>query len=134
MVGMRTTMAAVVLAATLAGVIVAAPAQARGCGGRAYAPPTGHWGETASGGSSLWGHPGLNETYRWEVEGDVGRAGVAVRGFDPETGDETWTQQLMVSSGELGRATVPWGNNAATPAIRAFAPVGSPGVFVSFTC
>lgn len=67
-----------------------------------------------------------------EARGCGGRAYAPPTGAD--TNAETWYQQLMVSSGELGRATVPWGNNAATPQIRAFAPMGSPGVFVSFVC
>jgi hypothetical protein len=134
-----TTLATTVLVAAV-GFPVAGPAAAadarvtKGCGGRVYAGPSGGEGE-GSGGSSVWGSPGYQKRYTWDVEGDFGKVNVSVRGFDPETNAETWYYAGLWDAGSRGHTTVPWGNNAATPKIRVKTPPGPfPGLFVSFDC
>ena len=75
----------------------------------------------------------MKERYDWDVQGDVGKANVAVRGFDQDTQQEFWQYAGLWDSGSHGFTYVDWGNVAATPAIKVMAPRGFPGVFVDFS-
>lgn len=106
---------------------------AAGCSGTAYAPPsTGKFGKPGYANTTVFGHPGYKQTYTVIAGGDVGAAGVQVKAINSK--GAYWRGIGGLASGDIVRVSVPWGNSAAVPAIRAASPVGFPGLAVSFDC
>jgi hypothetical protein len=126
---------ATLVAGTTVSVVAAAPAaKAGGCGGQVWAPPAGGENEDR-GGAMIWGAPGVRVTYKWEVQGDIGKVNVSVMGYDEKTNLETWYYAGLWDSGSHGKAVAPWGHHASVPRIRVKTPPGPfPGVMVDWSC
>ncbi len=83
------------------------------CGGQAYAPPGGGWGPEALGNCGVFGSPGRRLGLRWST--NIGSmAQVCVQAYSYQ--DKKW---YNVGCGASGGGTIPWGNVAATPKVRA---------------
>ncbi|MDV6014022.1 hypothetical protein [Haloechinothrix sp. LS1_15] len=104
-----------------------ADADAQQCpgGGSVWAPPGYRWGRAQSS-CAVLGSPGHEVTYTWWTRGDVD-ACVGVRYYS--NGEDRW---WGTGCGSFRRVSVPWGNNADYPAIRATSGAGVLGVIVDF--
>ncbi|ASU84058.1 hypothetical protein CDO52_15795 [Nocardiopsis gilva YIM 90087] len=90
-------------------------AKAANCGGRVVGYP-GKWSPAVKGRCSFAGYPGAKKGYSWKVQsGQNTTACVKVLGFNSKN-KPTW---YNAGCGGSGKVTVSWGNNLATPKVKA---------------
>lgn len=110
-------------------------AAAANCGGTAWGPPGGYWGAVSSG-CAVWGSPGFEETYVWNVaNGSYSTGCVQVQGHYRGLGPTYPIITAWYSAGcgdTAGGATVPWGNVLDEGRARASSNGGAAGFTVSW--
>lgn len=108
----------------------AAPAKSR-CGGVVYATPFKR-SKAVQSNCGILGSPGYVATYNWGVNpnSDSGRACLEGWGFDDAHPKGGW---FSLGCGTRGSASVPWGNVAATPKVRAESLNVPLGTFVNWS-
>lgn len=135
--GKRTArLGALVVTVAAAGTLVAGGGVASAAPANACTDPhqasgiIGKWGPTSTSSCAVFGHPGYKQGYGWTVqEGTNQYACVQGWGFDAKHPKGTW---FSLGCGKSGHATVPWGNVAASPRVRAKSMGGSLAVIVDW--
>ncbi|KAA9159658.1 hypothetical protein FPZ12_020040 [Amycolatopsis acidicola] len=122
--------AALAVAGTLVG--AAAPAaSADGCTDPHQASGiVGKWGPVSKSNCAVFGHNGYKQGYSWRVqEGTNQYACVEGWGFDSKHTKGKW---FSLGCGTSNKGTVPWGNVAANPQVRAKSMGGSIAVIIDW--
>ena len=124
------TLAAVAFFSPLSGAAHAkdsADAKKITCGGALVAPPAMSWSDAQDSNCGVMGSPGHRVIYSWSTNPGANGLGACVEvwGFDPDHPKGKW---FSMGCGTSARASVPWGNVAAMPKIRAQGMSGVIGV------
>lgn len=127
---------ALVAAVAAAGTVVASAGVAGAAPANACTDPhqasgvIGKWGPVSKSSCAVFGHAGYKQGYSWNVQESTNQyACVEGWGFDAKHTKGTW---FSLGCGTSGKGSVPWGNVAANPKVRAKSMGGSIAVIVDW--